>query len=75
MLISIAYLLTGGRAAPTATHMKEREDQTVTQNVQSNIELERVVKTKELTTHNEQFYDTGQDFSDPFEGDMSNEDL
>ena len=31
VLLSIAHLFTGGRAAPTATHMKEREDQTVTQ--------------------------------------------
>ena len=75
MLLSITHLLTGGRAAPTATHTKEREDKIVTQNVQSDIEPERVVKTEELTARNEQFYDTGQDFLDPFEGDMSNEDL
>ena len=33
------------------------------------------METEESTTRNEQFYDTGQDFLDPFEGDVSNEDL
>ena len=40
MLLSIAHLLTGGRAAPTATHIKEQEDKTVTHNVQNDTELE-----------------------------------
>ena len=44
-------------------------------NVQNDTELGRVVETEELTTRNDQFYETGQDFSDPFEGDVSKEDL
>ena len=42
MLLSIAHLLTGGRATPTGTHEKEWKDQIITQDIQNNVELRQV---------------------------------
>ena len=78
MLLSIAHLITGGRATPTTTRMKGPEDETNIQHVHDvhdTTELRRVTETEELTTRDEQSYDTGQDFSDPFEGEVTNEHL
>ena len=43
MLLSIAHLLTGGRATPGGTHEKEQRNQVITQNVRNGTRVERSV--------------------------------